>query len=69
MSDITEQLKKVVKFAGGQVKFAEKCGLRQGTISAVTRGRKPSLKTAAAIQKATGGAITIEDLRPDIFGA
>jgi DNA-binding transcriptional regulator YdaS (Cro superfamily) len=52
------------------VEFAQKSGLKQWDISRILTGsRMASVRMAKAIEKATGGAVTRHDLRPDIYDA
>jgi DNA-binding transcriptional regulator YdaS (Cro superfamily) len=52
---------------GGQAAFAKACGVTQAAVSKWTRGQRVSAESAIAIEKATDGAVTKEELRPDLF--
>ena len=64
-----DTIQKAIKMLGGtQIKFAEAVGISQGLVSQLVNGEKrPGWKTAIKIEKATGGKISREELRPDIF--
>lgn len=48
---------------------AADAGVSAATLYLVARGLKtPGWRMAEAIEKATGGAVTRQDLRPDVFG-
>lgn len=48
---------------------AQKAGVSVGYFWQISGGHKrPSLETSKALQDATHGELTIEGLRPDIFG-
>ncbi|MBU2766105.1 helix-turn-helix domain-containing protein [Acidithiobacillus ferrivorans] len=52
-----------------QVALARKLGVTQGTVWQLSNGRiRMSADWADRIHKATNGAVTREELRPDIFG-
>jgi DNA-binding transcriptional regulator YdaS (Cro superfamily) len=56
--------------ADEKLEFADKAKTSVAYISQLIHGhRKAGLKTAHAIELASGGAVTRFDLRPDIFGA
>lgn len=51
--------------------LAEKCGTSPEYLWQVATGwrdRKPSIELAKKIEAATDGAVTRQDLRPDVFG-
>ena len=49
--------------------LADACGTKPVYLSHVARGhRRASHTLANAIEAATDGAVTVHDLRPDIFG-
>jgi DNA-binding transcriptional regulator YdaS (Cro superfamily) len=53
----------------GVQSLADACGTKPVYLSQVARGhRKASHTLANAIEAATQGAVTVHDLRPDIFG-
>lgn len=57
-----------IRICGGQSALAKRCGLSQAAVSKWARGGTVSAENALAVQAATGGAVTVHDLRPDIFG-
>ena len=73
MSDFRNLVSKAVKIAGSQRKLAKASGLSQSYISwlllyAESRSAV-SAESAIAFERATGGAVTREQLRPDLFGS
>ena len=55
---------------GGFPKIAAHLGLNAEFLRQISKGRrKPSPETAIAIEHATSGQVTREELRPDIFAA
>ncbi len=68
MSTQTNLIRKAIAVFGGQKELAAAAGITQQAISGLLRGRnRAEPQTAIAIDKATGGAVSREDLRPDIF--
>lgn len=64
-------LDKAIEHAGGVTALAEKLGVRQSVVSNWrTRGASPRVpaERCIAIEHATGGAVTRQELRPDVFG-
>lgn len=58
------------KTHGGFPKLARALGMNAEFLRQIAKGRnRPSAKTAIAIESATAGAVTREELRPDIFAA
>lgn len=54
---------------GAQQEMAEALGISETWLSLVSTGRSlPSATLAVAIQRATGGKVSREELRPDLFG-
>jgi DNA-binding transcriptional regulator YdaS (Cro superfamily) len=52
-----------------QQQFADLIGKTQGAVSQWLQGHsRISAENAVLIERATGGAVTKEELRPDIFG-
>lgn len=50
-------------------RIAELAGTKPVYLRQIAGGhRRPSHKLAQAIQRATAGAVTVHDLRPDIYG-
>ena len=64
-----QALARAVEIAGGQTALAEKIGKKQAHVAMwFRRGKVPS-EVCKAIEGATAGAVTAEQLRPDVFGA
>lgn len=63
-----DYLQKAIDIAGTQEKLAKKCGISQTAIHKMLKreGNIP-LERAYQIEKATGGQVTKEQLRPDIY--
>lgn len=52
-----------------QIGIAKAIGVSQATVSYWVNGKeKPTAKNAITIEKATNGAVTRAEIRPDIFG-
>lgn len=52
---------------GAQAMLARQLGITQPYLSQIITGvRQPSSDIAIAIERETGGAVTVEELRPDI---
>lgn len=50
-----------------QADFAEQLGISQATVSRLAkRSMRPSLELAFAIEKATGGAVSVASWNPDL---
>lgn len=63
-----EILRKAIQLAGGVTRLAAALDCRQSVVSNwLMRGQVPA-ERCRAIEQATGGAVTAEELRPDIFG-
>ncbi len=66
-------LDKAIKHVGGVTRLAEKLGMRQSAVSNWRLRGKPKGRVPAehcrAVEAATDGAVTVHDLRPDVFGA
>ncbi|MDP8995442.1 MAG: helix-turn-helix domain-containing protein [Pseudomonadota bacterium] len=70
MSHHKALLEKAVKIVGSQQKLADAIGKSQQGISYLLNSAPMvSAEDAIAIEKATGGGITREQLRPDVFGS
>jgi DNA-binding transcriptional regulator YdaS (Cro superfamily) len=53
---------------GAASKLAVRVGVTPTWMALITNGlRKPSLRLAVEIEKATDGAVTRQELRPDVF--
>jgi DNA-binding transcriptional regulator YdaS (Cro superfamily) len=64
----TQALKKAIKEVGGQATLARLIGKRQGHIGNwLHRDKKVPAEVCADIEAATGGKVTREELRPDVF--
>ena len=62
-------IKSVVELLGGQVKAAKKIGVTQQAVCKWINEKMPiSANSAVRIEKATNGAVTRAEIRPDIFG-
>jgi len=51
-----------------QAAFAKKVGVSQGRVSQWLDGETIPAERCVAIEKATQGRVTRQDLRPDLFG-
>lgn len=66
---MTSPLQKAIDIAGGQTALGKAIGRRQSTVRTWLKradGRVPA-EAARDIERATSGAVTAEELRPDIF--
>lgn len=61
-------LERAFKLAGSQRKLAELTGYSQNAIWYAAQKKRPSPEMALKIERATNGAVTAKQLRPDIFG-
>ncbi|WP_444897921.1 helix-turn-helix domain-containing protein [Microbulbifer sp. SSSA005] len=62
-------IKRAVKSVGTQGRLAQLLGVTQGMVSAWATGRKEiAPHRCSQIERVTFGAVTREELRPDIFG-
>lgn len=69
MRNHQHHLHRAVELVGSQQKLAEKIGLSQQGISYLMHAAdKVSAEIAIEVDKATDGAVSRHDLRPDIFG-
>lgn len=64
---MTEFIKSAIEIAGSQKKLADACGVSQVAVSKWFRGGDIRAEHAIAVEKATDGKVTREQLRPDIF--
>lgn len=63
-----EPVKRAIEMFGSQAKLAKQANLSQGAISKWIRGDGiPTGESAKLIEIATGGLVTRQELRPDIF--
>lgn len=66
---IATEIEKAVKLAGSEAKLGRAAGFSQVAINKAKHRGSVSAEMAAGIDRATGGAISKETLRPDLFGA
>jgi DNA-binding transcriptional regulator YdaS (Cro superfamily) len=63
-----QALRKAIKEVGGQAKLAKLLGKKQGQVGNwLHRDKKVPAALCADIEALTGGAVTREQLRPDVF--
>jgi DNA-binding transcriptional regulator YdaS (Cro superfamily) len=62
-----EAIEEAIKHFGDQLKLADAIGFSQASVSRVLAHGKPPPEMCVNIEIATGGKITREKLRPDIF--
>lgn len=61
-------IERAITICGGQVRLAEKAGVKQQTISKIlNRQQGISAEVASKIHIATKGAVSRAQLRPDLF--
>lgn len=60
-----KNLQKAIKLSGGVASLAKQLGISS---QAVSQWSSTPVKHCPKIEKATSGAVTRADLRPDIFG-
>lgn len=59
-------IQRAVEQLGSQATLASALGIKQPTVSEWARGERPiPIERCPEIEKATGGAVTRRDLRPD----
>ena len=61
-------ISRALHIAGSQATLAQRCNVSQAAVSKWARGGNISAENARAIEEATQGAVTVHDLRPDVFG-
>ena len=62
-------IEKAVEVAGGQTALATSLGIKQAHVwNWLNRGTPVTASLCVAIERATGGAVTRYELRPDVFG-
>lgn len=67
-SNPIDAILRAVEILGGQKELAEAIGAYQSNISSAANGeRKIPVRQALKIEEVTGGQVTKEELRPDIF--
>jgi DNA-binding transcriptional regulator YdaS (Cro superfamily) len=63
-----DAIKKAVEVVGGQALLSRMLGVKTPTVNQWVKGFRPvPVGRCAAIERATGGAVTRRDLRPDDF--
>jgi len=68
MKCINKPFCKVIKLLDGQSSTAEKLGISQSLVSHIKTGKRSfPVKLFDKTERATNGAITRQELRPDIF--
>lgn len=66
----TAALQRAVDLSGGQNALARMIGVGQGHVWYwLRRSKRIPAERAAQVERATDGAVTKEELRPDLFGA
>lgn len=69
MTDTAENphIAHAIRLLGSQAKLAEAIGVTQSTLSRLLHGHwRVTAENALAIQRATGGEVTLRDLRSDL---
>jgi DNA-binding transcriptional regulator YdaS (Cro superfamily) len=62
-----DHISRAAKILGSNAKLAEKVGVSPQAIGKAIRSQRVSTRLAMAIEKATDGAVSRSDLRPDIW--
>jgi len=61
-------LERAIELVGGQSALATLCGVKQGHVwHWLRRAKRVPAERIFAIEKATNGAVTHQELRPDLF--
>lgn len=60
-------IEKAINLAGSQGKLAAAAGVRQQSIWQAKEAGRASAELAIAIHRATAGAVSASELRPDLF--
>lgn len=63
-----EIIKQACAIVGSQAELARRVGVRPQMITNWMDGKRVTAERAVAIEKATGGKVTRQELRPDLFG-
>ncbi|RCN55777.1 Cro/CI family transcriptional regulator [Acidiferrobacter thiooxydans] len=63
----TEAVARAVSILGSQGRLAQACGVSQAAVWKWLRGQLPKGEHAVAIEVATGGQVSREAIRPDLF--
>lgn len=64
---VAEHIQRAIEHFGSQAALAERIGLSQQGVSYLLKAGQVSAEVAVAIDRATGGLVSREQLRPDIF--
>lgn len=67
MTDLPTPIEQAIKLAGSEEKLAERIGYSQVAVNKAKKRGHPSAEMAVAIERALAGAVTCEDLRPDLW--
>jgi len=59
---------RAVRLCGGQTALARQLGIKQPSVHGWLRTGLAPAHRCRAIETATGGAVTVHELRPDVFG-
>lgn len=69
MSSFRHHIERAIEAHGSQVKLAKAVGCSQQYISwLLSDAKQISVEKAVEFERATGGAVSKHDLRPDFFG-
>lgn len=66
---IKPHIERAITLRGSQAKLADAMGCSQQQISYLLKADSITAEMAIKVDAATGGAVSRQDLRPDIFGA
>lgn len=64
---VRPHIERAIGLLGSQTKLADAVGCSQQNISNILRSKSVTAEMAIAIDRATNGAVSRVDLRPDIF--
>lgn len=67
-ADMMNAIDKAVAVCGSQGKLARRIGKKQPQVSYWVRQGRCSPEVCRSIEAATGGEVTVYELRPDVFG-
>lgn len=65
MNEISSHVEKAIEALGSQDKLAQAAGVAQPTVHKALKSGRVGIKLALGIERATGGKVTVDDLRPD----
>lgn len=65
---MTKYIQQAINLIGSQEKLAAACSVTQGAVSKWARGGNIRPEHALSVERATDGAVTASQLRPDVFG-